>query len=355
MQLSQTFQTRTTVPEDSFQGDEPLVAVMRGNYPGSMHRGIVAVVDASGDTMLAVGNEDQRVYLRSAAKPFQVMPAVLSGAIDRYGITGRELAVMCASHNGEPRHVEAVISILDKIGLDQSYLRCGTHAPLNQEAAAERWREHLEPSPTCNNCSGAHTGMLVACRAMKWPLEKYGNPNHPLQRQTRQILAAFADLNQADIEIAVDNCAVPTFRISLNRSAQAFARLATGEGVSDDLAGAAGRVVMAMTANPEMVGGEDRFDTDLMAAARGTIVAKGGAEGYQGAGLAPAALGLAIKITDGNSRAIPPVAMRVLEHVGAFDPAQADELWRYREPEVRDLMGDVVGALKPTFQLDPAP
>ncbi len=355
MQLSRSFQTRTTAPEDSFQRDEPLVAVMRGNHPGSMHRGIVAVVGVSGDTILAIGNEDQRVFLRSAAKPFQVMPAVLSGAIDRYGITGRELAVMCASHNGEPRHVEAVISILEKIGLDQSYLRCGTHAPLNQEAAAERWRQHLEPSPACNNCSGAHTGMLVACRAMGWPLEQYGNPNHPLQRQTRQILAAFVDLNQTDIEIAVDNCAVPTFRLPLNRSAQAFARLASGEGVPDDLAGAAGRVVMAMTSNPAMVGGEDRFDTDLMSAARGTIVAKGGAEGYQGAGLAPMALGLAIKITDGNSRAIPPVAMHVLEQVGAFDSPQADELWRYREPEVRDLMGNVVGSLKPAFQLEAVP
>ncbi len=355
MQLTRTTQTRTTVPEGSFQGDEPLVAVLRGNHLGSLHRGIVAVVGASGDTVLAIGNEDQRVFLRSAAKPFQVMPAVLSGAIDRYGITGRELAVMCASHNGEPRHVEAVISILEKIGLDQSSLRCGMHAPLNQEAAAERWREHLEPSSACNNCSGAHAGMLVACRAMGWPLEQYGNPNHPLQRQTRQILASFAGVNQTDIGIAVDNCAVPTFRLPLNRSAQAFARLATGEGVTDELAGTAGRVVMAMTGNPEMVGGQDRFDTDLMSAARGTIVAKGGAEGYQGAGLASAALGLAIKVTDGNSRAIPPVAMRVLEHVGAFDPPQADELWRYREPEVRDLMGNVIGSLKPAFEFEVAP
>jgi len=355
MQPSPTFQTRATAPEDSFQGDEPLVAVMRGNHPGSIHRGIVAVVGASGATILTVGNEGQRVFLRSAAKPFQVIAAVLCGAIDRFGITGRELAVMCASHNGEPRHVEAVISILEKIGLDQSYLRCGTHAPLNQEAAAERWREHLEPSPACNNCSGAHAGMLVACQAMGWPLEQYGNPNHPLQRQTRQILAAFAGLNQTDIEIAVDNCAVPTFRLPLSRSAQAFARLATGEGVPDDLTGAAGRVVMAMTSNPEMVGGEDRFDTDLMSAARGTIVAKGGAEGYQGAGLAPAALGFAMKVTDGASRAIPPVAMRVLEHLGAIDPPQADELWRYREPELRDLMGNMVGSLKPVFQLEAAP
>jgi len=349
MEISLKTPLRIEVPENAFAGDVPLVAVFRGQYVGCLHRGSVAAVDAAGRTHVSIGDAAQHVFLRSAAKPFQAMPAVLSGGLERFGISNAELAVLCASHSGEPRHTDAVLSVLEKIGLDESRLRCGVHPPINEATARQRWKSGVDPSPACNNCSGAHAGMLLACRANGWPIEHYGSPDHPLQRATREILGAFASLSTGAVQIAVDNCAVPTFRLPLNHAAQSFARLASGDGLPQQLSEAAGRVVQAMTRHPEMVGGEERFDSDLMRLATGAVVAKGGAEGFQALGIIPQQLGVAIKITDGNPRAIPPVSLRVLEHFRALDPPQLQRLAEYGEPKIVNLQNEPVGRITAVF------
>ena len=349
--MTSSLETRVgiRVPGNAFAGDAPLVAVMRGDYPGSLHRGTLAVVDASGRPDIAIGDIAQPAYLRSAAKPFQVMPAILAGALEGFGITERELAVLCASHSAKPHHAEAVLSILEKLDLDEQALQCGVHAPLHAPTAERRVAAGLAPTPVCNNCSGAHAGMLAACRARGWPIESYGSPDHPLQRETREIIAAFAELPTHDVAIAIDNCHVPAFRIPVRSAAQAFARLVTGRHLPSELRAAARRVVSAMTGHPEMVAGEDRFDSDLMAAAGGSVVSKGGAEAFQAIGLAQQGLGLALKISDGNARAVPPASLRVLDAYGV--PGIAG-LEKYRTPELRDWRGDVVGRIIPVFSLD---
>lgn len=346
------FQLRARVPEGAFERDQPLVAVTRGQYVGSLHRGTIAVANPNGDVVLALGDVEQGVFLRSAAKPFQVMPAVLAGALNTFGITAAELAVLCASHNAEPRHTDAVLSVLAKVGLDESALHCGTHPPLHEPTAQDRWRRGVEPTPVCNNCSGAHTGMLVACRARGWSIENYGAPDHPLQTLTRGILAAFAGVSPADVGIAVDNCHVPAFRLPVRRAAQAFARLATGNGIATDLQSAAKTIVAAMTGNPEMVGGTGRFDTDLMRAAGGDIVAKSGAEGFQGVSLLRSRQGIAIKVSDGNGRAVSPAVMRLLAGLQPLDSAAEEALESYRAPVSLDLEGDIVGGLVPVFEIE---
>jgi L-asparaginase II len=342
---------RTEVPEDAFSGDEPLVAVMRGSYVGSLHRGMAAVVAPDGEVRFAVGRVDQPVFLRSSAKPFQVIPAVLAGGIEQFGLTGPEFAVLCASHHAEPRHREAILSVLEKIGLPESALSCGIHAPIDEESAREMIRQGRAPTPVCNNCSGAHTGMLVACRAMGWPIERYGDPAHPLQTMTREILGAFCDIAPDDVQFAVDNCAVPTFYIPLDRSAMAFARLATGREGRDDLAGAAQQIRTVMAAHPEMIGGEGSFDTDLMRVAKGTLVAKGGAEAYQGIGIMELGLGLAMKISDGVSEAIPPPVIEILSSIGALSPEQAETLSPYAHPQIRNWEGQLVGEMVTTLRM----
>jgi L-asparaginase II len=277
------------------------------------------------------------------------MPAVLSGALDRFGIDQRQLAVLCSSHSGEPRHLEAVAAVLATIGVPEDALRCGAHPPLDQETAEARCRAGLEPSPVCNNCSGAHAGMLLACRSHGWPLDSYTDPDHPLQQMVRRTLAEFAGVSPAVVELAVDNCVVPTFRLPLHSAALAFARLATGRGLDPARAAAARRIREAMMAYPEMVGGRDRFDSDLMGEAGGAIVCKGGAEGFQGIGLTEQGAGVAIKITDGNSRALPPAAMRVLQQLEALSAAQWRGLEPYRRPVVRNLQGEEAGRLIPVF------
>ncbi len=349
MMFSAETQVQIEVPEAAFAGDEPLVAVLRGRYVGSLHRGMLAVAAPDGQLALAIGDTRQPAFLRSAAKPFQVMPALLSGGIDRFGITERELAVLCASHNAEPRHIEAVLAVLAKIGLPEDALRCGAHPPLHEETARQRYRAGLEPTQVCNNCSGAHAAMLVACRANGWDIADYGDPTHPLQQLTREIIGAFAGVPARDVQYAIDNCAVPTFRLPLGRAARAFARLGRPAAIGNELVTAAVRVIRAMTSYPEMVAGEDRFDSDLMRAARGTIAAKGGAEGFQGMALLSTGLGLAMKVSDGNPRAVPPAVLPVLTRLGALDSAQLAELDRYREPFVHNRQDEEVGRLVPVF------
>lgn len=349
MQLSTDTRIHLDVPEGAYSGDIPLVAVTRGEYLGSLHRGVAAVADPSGEAVLALGDIGQPAFLRSAAKPFQVMPAILSGGIDRFGISERELSVLCASHSGEPCHMEAVLSVLDKIGVGEEALHCGVHPPMHEPTAQARVRAGIAPSPVCNNCSGAHTGMLAACRAMGWPLDSYERREHPLQVMTLEIVGAFAGMEAERITYGTDNCRVPTFRLPVIRAAQAFARLAGGQGVCADLASAAERVVQAMTAYPEMVGGEHRFDSDLMSAAHGTIVAKGGADGFQGVGIIPRRLGLAMKISDGNARAIPPAVMRILAGLDATGPLALSQLDDYVETPVQSNQAGPVGRIIPVF------
>jgi L-asparaginase II len=341
-------------PDVAFSGDVPMVAVMRGDQIGSLHRGSAAIVDAGGRLEYWCGNPAEPAFLRSAAKPFQIMPAVLHGAVDRFGINERELAVMCASHNGEQFHIEAVMSVLDKIGLAENALRCGIHPPMHAPAAAARWRARLEPSPACNNCSGAHVGMLLACRHLDWPLDNYGDSNHPLQVEIRRILANFAGIEPDDIRTAGDNCNVPTFSLPLDRAALAFARLATGLGVPESLSAAALRVKNAMTRHPEMVAGTSRFDTELMQAASSDIVAKSGAEGFRGCGITSHGRGIALKITDGDGFAGTPALMRLLIQSGSLDARVRQALQAHEKPVVFDLQGRRVGVLRQIFSLQTA-
>jgi L-asparaginase II len=340
------------VPDNDFSGVVPLVAVMRGEYVGSLHLGCFAVCDSDGTVQIAAGDPAQRVFLRSSAKPFQAMPAVLSGAVERFGLTECETAVICASHHAEPRQMEAVRSALARAGLGESSLRCGVHPPIDPETAADFIQRGEAPTQVCNNCSGAHTGMLLACVANGWPLDTYGDPNHPLQVETRQIISEYAGVPLQDVQLATDNCAVPTFRLPLAAAARAFARLATGDGVRDGLRQAAETLTRAMTGCPGMVSGYGGFDTEVMTAASGDIVSKGGAEGFLGLGWRNGGLGLALKIADGNARAVPCAAVQILDALGALSSRGLSAVDPFRAPEMLNPSGQVVGCVKPVFSVE---
>ncbi len=328
-----------------------LVKVIRGDFVESVHRGSIAVADTSGRPVAGCGNIFEHAFMRSAAKPFQVMAAVLLGAVDRFGLTEPELAVLCSSHSGEARHLDAVRSVLGKIGLDESALRCGVHPPMNPVVAANRWRHGLEPTVVCNNCSGSHAGMLAACVAANWSVDDYVHHLHPIQRYIRDILIALSGAEQGEVTEAVDNCAAPTFRLPLVRSATAFARLGAAAELPDDLAQAARTIVRAMTRYPEMVGGEHRFDSDVMAAIHGRVVSKGGAQGFQGVGQLDRGVGLALKISDGADLAAPTATVQALSELGMSDAAESPLVDGYRAPALTNLTGETVGHLLPAFHL----
>jgi L-asparaginase II len=325
-------------PSAGLPEDAPLVAVRRGALVESVHRGRVAACGPDGEVIEATGNPDGYVYARSSAKPFQAIPLLLSGAADAFGLTDEELAVVCASHNAEEPHLAVVRSILKKAGLSEDDLQSGAHPPMYAPAAAELARRGEEPGQVHSNCSGKHAGMLALCVHEGWETASYRDPDHPLQRRILETVARVCGLERDEIPRAGDGCGVPALAMPLRNLATGFARLATGENLSDDLAGAARRVRRAMQEHPYMVAGTARLDTAVM---RGTdLIAKSGAEGVFVAG-SPDGWGLALKISDGTTRAVCPAALAALTHRGVEVPEMSESR------PVHDLHGASVGSIEP--------
>ena len=334
-----------------------LVEVTRGELVESRHRGSIALVDAHGETQSFIGDTQQYVFMRSSAKPLQIIPLIEGGTADRFQFTDRELAVMMASHGGEPFHVEAVEGILAKIGLDESALRCGIHWPANKEAAFELRRKGEKPTEVHNNCSGKHAGMLAVAVHRGYTLDDYTSPDHPVQRMIRATIADFAGMTSEQIKIAVDGCSVPVFGLPLWRAAYAYARLADPRDLPSGRREACQRATRAMQSHPEMVAGTGRFTTDLMRVAGQRLIAKGGAEGYYAVGIMPTrerlGLGLTVKIEDGDprGRATGPVVLKCLQEIGVLQQNDILQLTSHWPRSILNHRGDAVGELLTPFVL----
>jgi len=309
----------------------PLVEVTRGPLVESVHAVAACAVDARGEVRLALGDIETPLYLRSAAKPFITAAIVEAGTAERFGFDARELAVISASHDAEPFHVATVRGILEKIELDESSLRCGVGE---------------KPGQIRNNCSGKHAGILALCVHRGFDLATYLEASNPAQRLILAFCARMTDQSPEDLLLGVDGCGIPVFATPLRRAALAFARLATLEGVSPADARALRTVRDAMQAEPLYVGGTLRFDSALMAATQGAVVAKGGAEGVHGDALVGEGLGLALKVIDGNRRATPPAALALLGELRAFTQSERALLASFAQPEVRNVAGRAVGLVQ---------
>ena len=325
--------------------------MIRGPVVESRHHGSIAVVNADGELLGSIGNPDCIVNLRSAAKPAQAVAALATGVADAFGFTEVEVAVMCASHRGQKRHTDAVEGILGKIGLDESALLCGAHAPGDARSANELIAAGKEPTVLHNNCSGKHAGMLAACRQLGLDTADYIEPEHPWQQRLLSTMATLAGFPEDDIGIGRDGCGVVTFGMPLRHAAMLFARLACPDGLPDDLSEAATRARLAMGAHPEMVSAPGTFNTELLRAYAPNLVAKGGAEGLFGMGFADGGLGIAVKIDDGNARAMPPICIAALRQLGRFGAEQQDALSEFVELPVRNCRKELVGSIRAAFEL----
>jgi L-asparaginase II len=340
----------------AFLSGEPRVAegaveVWRGAAVESLHRVSVAVCDARGELRARCGQTGLVVYARSAIKPLQALPLVEDGVADRFGFTTAELALCCASHSGEPRHVEAAESILRRIGADETALACGPHAPYHEPSARALREAGREPTRVHNNCSGKHGGMLALARYHGWPLAGYHLLEHPVQQRMLTEVMRWTELSGEEIGTAVDGCGVTTFAAPLSDLACAFARLAGAARRGD--AGPA-RVVEAMTRYPEYVGGTGRLCTELMRATAGRLFVKVGAEGVYLAGAPGAELGVALKVEDGAQRAAEPALISVLRALNLLSDDELAALSQFVEPVLRNTRGEEVGAVRASLKLEPA-
>jgi L-asparaginase II len=282
--------------------DPVLVEVTRGARVESRHRGAIAVVDARGRARATIGDVRRAVFPRSAVKALQALPLIESGAADRYGFGAAELALACASHSGEPRHVETAMRMLEAAGRAAADLECGAHMPFDRSAADALVRGGVPPSALHNNCSGKHAGFIcLACHA-GFPVGGYIGPDHPAQREVTAALEGMTGTSLGPEVRGVDGCSIPAYAIPLDRLAHAFARLVTGEGLSRTRAAAAERLVAACVAEPFMVAGTGRFDTEAMSLFGGRLFVKGGAEGVHCGAFPDLGLGVAIKCDDGAGR-----------------------------------------------------
>lgn len=326
-----------------------VVEVTRGDLVESAHRVAACAVDVKGRVLSSAGDVDAPVYLRSAAKPFIAAAAIAAGADTKFGLDGREIAVMAASHSGEPMHVEAVLSILNKIGMSTADLQCGVHWPYDEASADALRRAGAAPTALHNNCSGKHAGILALCKLIGADTATYLSRANPAQRRILELCARVSDDDAATWPLGVDGCGIPVYATSLRNAARSFARLATLEELSDSDAGALRIVQAAMVDHPAYVAGMGQFDTELMGAGGRSVLSKGGAEGVHGVAAIAAGFGYVSKVMDGTSRARGPSSVAMLRRLGALDDAQVRALDRFAHPKVYNRAGHAVGEIRTAF------
>lgn len=330
------------------------VEVRRGKQVESSHQVHIAVVNSKGKLLYHTGNLEGKVFARSSMKPIQAIPVVETGAADYYGFSDADLSLCTASHNAEEMHTERVASILKRVGLEETALKCGTHIPKWEETYKQLIQNNKELTPIYSNCSGKHTGMLATAIFMDEPIENYYANDHPVQQRILQVISEVCDYPQADIEIGIDGCGVPVHGLPLERLAYGFARMADPDSLGNKRGNTVRRITNAMMAAPEMVGGTNRFCSDFMAVGKGRFFGKAGAEGVYCLGDTKTGLGVAIKVADGNGRAVYPAAMEVLVQLGVLTDNQIEQLKEYHHPKVLNTRKETVGELIPAFRLKAA-
>jgi L-asparaginase II len=317
----------------------PLVRVLRSGLEESVHFGDVVAVDVEGRAVAFAGDAGRRLFARSSMKPLQ---ATVSLSVSSFDFPDPEVAVMCASHNAEAVHVEAVRSLLARAGIAESALRCPPRRPWDEEAAA------LAPESLRINsdCSGKHGGMLAACVEQGWPLDSYLAAEHPYQQTV--LRAVLRTAGAEAVQVGVDGCGAPVHGLELRHVATIYARLTRPERMGD-LRAHAERAVAAMRARPYLVAGRNRVDTAVMEVAHDVVV-KAGAEGLLCAAAMGPGLGVAVKVADGSSRAAGPAMILALRALDVLDDGQVERLGEFAVPPVLGG-GSPVGEMAAAFDL----
>ncbi len=314
-----------------YLGGVPLANVVRSGFVESWHHGSVALVDASGRLTRFAGDPYGPIFPRSSNKPMQAVAMLRSGLRPADLPEPAALALMAASHSGEPMHVSMVEALLEYGGLAESDLRCPPDLPLDEAARAAVLRAGGGPSRRYMNCSGKHSGMLLTCRTAGWPTTRYVAVDHPLQVACRAVLEELS--GEPVAAVGVDGCGAPVMAISLAGLARAFIGLVSAPTGTPERT-----VVDAMRARPDLVSGTGREDLALMRAIPG-LLSKVGAEGVMAVAV-PGLGAVALKIDDGAARARMPVLVAALRELG-IDAPVLEEL---AEPPIHGG-GEIVGSV----------
>jgi L-asparaginase II len=325
----------------------PLVEIHRGGMVESQHYGHAVICDGAGEVVQSWGDPRAVVYPRSSSKMIQALPLVASGAAEAFGLSDRQLALACASHEGAPAHVQAVEHWLAELGLGEVDLLCGAQPSRDKALKLQMIRDGQAPCQLHNNCSGKHAGFLTLGKHLGAGAD-YVDPAHPVQRACLEVFDEVT--GETSPCYGIDGCSAPNPAATMAGTARAMAFFATAHQRGDVLSKAAARLVRAMYAYPDMVAGDGRACTLLMQAALEPVAIKTGAEGYFIAILPNRGLGIALKITDGATRASNCAIAAVLVRLGVVS-ADHPDVARFLSPSIQNWRGVVTGEIRPTAEL----
>jgi len=293
-----------------------------------------------------LGSAGDPAYLtvwRSCAKPFQLFSFVESGGFDKCGWGSEELALACASHGGEPEHVELAARMLESIGLEEGDLACGAHEPMSRRGARMMHQAGLSPTRLHNNCSGKHAGMLAFARGESWSTLGYERLGHEVQDRALAQIAKWSGSPRDDMQLMVDGCGVVAVGLPLGALALAFARLGAAAARGEEVPA---RIISAIASHPFLFGGTDRFDTVLIEESGGQLISKVGAEGVHAVTIPAAGIAVALKVEDGASRAQHPALLKLLQALGVLPDELSPRLAAFAHTPIMNTRNELVGEVR---------
>ncbi len=338
----------------------PVFDATRGDIVESVHYGAAAVVNAEGRLVAHIGDPDMVTYLRSSAKPFQSIPFLEEGGADRFHLNTEEVAILCASHSGTDEHVRVARGFLEKIGVNESLLQCGTHPPTDKTTRNRIIQAGEKLLPIRHNCSGKHTGMLAYAQMHGYELDNYFEIQHPVQQKILSVLCEITDTPVGQVSVGIDGCSVPTFAIPLRNAALGYAHLADPHDMYPSRVTACKMIISCMTENPWIIAGPGKFDTRLMEVAGKKVMTKTGAEGYQALSILPdaikpgsPAMGVALKVSDGDldGRVRPIVIIEILNQLGVLNQDELNALNLFFSRLISNNRHLLVGEYRTNFRL----
>lgn len=345
---------------------ETALVTYRGDSVENQHCASIAVTDAEGNLLRWSGNPQRNTLVRSAAKPMQALAIMRTGATDTYAFSDEDIALMCASHSSEERHIDRARKMLSRLNASESQLQCGGHAPLSDEVNRNWIKADYVPTGICNNCSGKHAGMIAGSLSLTRSADDYHVGHHPMQQLVKKTVSEVTGLAPDAIQWATDGCNLPAPAFPLDRLAMSYARFSRaadrdsqGGGILDEKLMA--RIFHAMAAHSEYVGGSQRFCTELMTVFKGQLIGKLGADACYAIGLSPSlserafgqavATGVAVKVEDGNIEAMYSIIVELLSQLNLLTEPQREALAPFHYPPMLNTMGIVSGTRQFTFTL----
>ncbi|MFC7392745.1 asparaginase [Scopulibacillus cellulosilyticus] len=327
-----------------------LVNERRGDIIENIHEGIICGVTDMKDLAFKIGDENTYVYYRSASKPLQAIPIFKENIDKKYHLTDQEAALFTASQRGEDYHLQALESILEKIGLNENDLYCPPSYPLNDRPKERYLNNNLPKRKLLHNCAGKHLGFLSWCKEKGITNDKYWDIDHPLQQEILQTLSELSECPKKEIKIAVDGCGVPVFALPLKNMAISYLKLACPDLINDEKTRAAvQRMTAIMNKAPEIVASHQFICTELLK--DGNIIAKGGAQGVYCLGLKKERMSVALKVYSGSEDVWPNIIAQILEQLGYKNSETINRLKQLKPNMIKNDSGSVVGQLELPFQL----